>query len=116
VGLPVNPRPDAPQELRRAADGAGKVSLATEVTRLVTPSSTETRPHAARQRPWRTPSPPVLHLHPTRYCYTGDASPSAPGGITVIYRDLIADEQRTRQVIADAATALSHGRNLPHPH
>ncbi len=54
---------------------------------------------------------PVLHLHPTRYCYTGDASPSAPGGITLIYKDLIADEQRTRQVIADVAAALSQGQN-----
>ena len=31
-------------------------------------------------------SAPVLRLHPTRYCYTGDASPSAPGGITVFTR------------------------------
>ena len=36
-----------PQELRRAADRAGKVAVATEVTRLVTPSSTTTRPQAA---------------------------------------------------------------------
>ena len=54
---------------------------------------------------------PILRLHPTRYCYTGDASPSAPGGITVIYKDLIADERRTRQVIADVMAALSLGRN-----
>jgi superfamily II DNA or RNA helicase len=54
---------------------------------------------------------PVLRLHPTRYCYTGDASPSTPGGITVIYKDLIADEQRTGQVIADVVAALSQGRN-----
>ena len=60
------------------------------------------------------PSPrpcPVLHVHPTTYRYTGDASPSAPGGITVIYKDLIADEQRTRQVTADVHTALARGRN-----
>jgi superfamily II DNA or RNA helicase len=54
---------------------------------------------------------PVLRLHPTRYCYTGHASPSAPGGITLIYKDLIADEQRTRQVVADTAAALSRGGN-----
>lgn len=54
---------------------------------------------------------PVLHVHSTGYCYAGDANPSAPGGITVIYKDLIADEQRTRQVIADVAAALSQGRN-----
>jgi len=49
---------------------------------------------------------PILRLHPTRYCYTGDASPSAPGGITLIYKDLIADEQRARQVIADVTAAV----------
>jgi superfamily II DNA or RNA helicase len=54
---------------------------------------------------------PVLRLHPTRYCYTGDASPSTPGGITVIYKDLIADEPRTSQVTADVVAALSQGRN-----
>ena len=37
-----------PQELRRAADRTGKVAVATEVTRLVTPSSTETRPKPRR--------------------------------------------------------------------
>jgi hypothetical protein len=40
-----------PHELRRAADRAGKVAVASEVTRLVTPSSTQTRPQAA----------PILH-------------------------------------------------------
>ncbi len=53
----------------------------------------------------------VLRLHPTSYCYTGPANPSAPGGITAIYKDLITDEQRTRQIIADVAAALSRGRN-----
>ena len=36
-----------PHELKRTADRAGKVAVATEVTRLVTPSSTATRPQAA---------------------------------------------------------------------
>ena len=54
---------------------------------------------------------PVLHLHRTCYRYTGDADPSAPGGITLIYKDLIGDEPRTRQVTADVAAALSQGRN-----
>jgi superfamily II DNA or RNA helicase len=53
----------------------------------------------------------ILRLHPTTYCYTGDASPSTPGGITLIYKDLIANEPRTRQVIADVAAALSKGKN-----
>jgi superfamily II DNA or RNA helicase len=54
---------------------------------------------------------PVLHVHPTAYRYTGDASPSAPGGITVLYKDLIADTERNRQVTADVHSALSLGRN-----
>jgi superfamily II DNA or RNA helicase len=53
----------------------------------------------------------VLHVHPTGYRYAGDASPSAPGGITVIYKDLIADKKRNRQVTADVNAALSRGRN-----
>jgi hypothetical protein len=40
-----------PYELKRAADCVGKVAVATEVTHLVTPSSTQTGPRAA----------PVLH-------------------------------------------------------
>jgi superfamily II DNA or RNA helicase len=54
---------------------------------------------------------PVLHVHPTRYAYTGDAAPSAPGGMSLIYKDLIADENRTRQIAADVNAALGRGRN-----
>ena len=54
---------------------------------------------------------PVLHVHPTAYRYTGDASPATPGGMAIIYKDLIASDQRTRQVIADVAGALDQGRN-----
>ncbi len=54
---------------------------------------------------------PVLYVHPTAYQYDGDADPSRPGGMTAIYRHLAADEQRTRQVIADVLTALSKDRN-----
>jgi superfamily II DNA or RNA helicase len=55
---------------------------------------------------------PVLRVHPTTYCYTGDASPSAPGRITVTYKDLIADEERTRQVTADVHAAHTLARAL----
>ena len=54
---------------------------------------------------------PVLYVHPTAYHYDGDADPSRPGGMTTIYRHLAADEQRTRQVIADVLAALSKDRN-----
>lgn len=54
---------------------------------------------------------PVLHVHATRYAYAGGANPSTPGGMTLIYKDLIADEDRSRQVAADVAVALDQGRN-----
>ena len=53
----------------------------------------------------------MLHLHPTGYRYDGAASPSTPGGMAIIYKDLIASGERTRQVIADVAAALAQGRN-----
>ncbi|HUZ56679.1 MAG TPA: DEAD/DEAH box helicase family protein [Streptosporangiaceae bacterium] len=54
---------------------------------------------------------PVLHLHPTAYRYAGVASPTTPGGMAIIYKDLIASDERTRQVIADVTVALAQGRN-----
>jgi len=54
---------------------------------------------------------PVLHVHPTGYHYTGDAGPTAPGGMAIIYKDLVASDERTRQVIADVTVALAQGRN-----
>jgi superfamily II DNA or RNA helicase len=54
---------------------------------------------------------PVLRVHPTRFCYTGDADPSAPGGIAAIYRDLVADDTRTAQVAADVCEALARERH-----
>jgi hypothetical protein len=63
------------------------------------------RPQAA------TPPEPVLHIHPTAFRYTGDADPSAPGGIAAIHRDLAADDARNRQIITDVLTALQRGRH-----
>jgi hypothetical protein len=58
------------------------------------------------------PAPvPVLHVHPTSYRYTGTANPTAPGGIAEIYRDLVADETRTMQVVGDVIAALERGRH-----
>ncbi|MGA3155498.1 MAG: TOTE conflict system archaeo-eukaryotic primase domain-containing protein [Streptosporangiaceae bacterium] len=54
---------------------------------------------------------PALHLHETAYCYSGDADPQAPGGMAAIYRDLAADDHRTRQITADVAAALARGRH-----
>ena len=62
----------------------------------------------------REPAPrpaPVLHVHPTQFAYTGEADPSAPGGIAAIYKDLAADHTRTAQVARDVAEALVQGRH-----
>ena len=53
----------------------------------------------------------MLNLHSTGYRYTGDADPSAPGGIAAVYRDLVADDARTRHVTGDVVTALAQGRH-----
>ena len=53
----------------------------------------------------------MLYVHPTAYRYDGDADPSRPGGMSAIYRDLAADDQRARQVIADVLAALGKDRN-----
>ncbi len=53
------------------------------------------RPQAA------SPPAPVLRVHPTASRYTGDADPSAPGGIAAIYRDLAADQACNRQITTD---------------
>jgi superfamily II DNA or RNA helicase len=53
----------------------------------------------------------VLRIHPTQFAYTGEADPSAPGGIAVIYKDLAADATRTAQIAGDVAEALTRGRH-----
>ena len=55
---------------------------------------------------------PVLHLHPTQFRYTGQADPSAPGGMAEIYRALIADEARLDQIINDVLAAHTDGANV----
>ena len=111
--------PQATETLLAVLEGTGATSSTTSSpcrsARSGIPSpasaSTLTAPLCCPAPPTGGRLAPMLRLHPTRYCYTGDASPSAPGGITLIYKDLIADEQRTRQVIADVKAALSQGRN-----
>jgi superfamily II DNA or RNA helicase len=50
-----------------------------------------------------------VELHRTSYIYSGDADPSEPGGISRIYTDLAADEQRLKQIVDDVLAA--HQRN-----
>lgn len=52
-----------------------------------------------------------LTIHLTEFCYRGDADPSAPGGISAVYRELVADHARNRQLIADVLSALERGRH-----
>jgi superfamily II DNA or RNA helicase len=54
---------------------------------------------------------PVIRVHLTQFCYAGAADPSAPGGMALIYKELIADSDRTAQVAADVAEALARDRN-----
>jgi len=54
---------------------------------------------------------PVLHVHPTEFSYQGRANPSDPGGMAAIYRALVADQDRTQQILADVLDALERGRH-----
>lgn len=53
----------------------------------------------------------MLHVHDTAYRYLGEADPGKPGGIAAIYRDLVADNTRTSQVVDDVTAALKRGRH-----
>lgn len=76
----------------RRADGQQRLDVAADGDRLPRPE-------------------PVLRVHPTGFCYAGEADPSRPGGMAVIYRDLVADTARTYQVISDVLSALERGRH-----
>lgn len=52
-----------------------------------------------------------LVVHATSFVYGGDADPSAPGGIAAVYRELVADDERNRQIVTDIADALSRHRH-----
>lgn len=65
---------------------------------------------ALHREPEKRPSP-VLHVHSTKFQYSGDVDPSAPGGIAAVYRELVADEERTGQVVTDVLDALARGRH-----
>jgi len=69
-------------------------------------------PQLELEQPGPAPRPlPVLHVRDTGFRYTGEANPSAPGGMAAIYRDLIADDARTTQVVNDVTAALDRGRH-----
>jgi superfamily II DNA or RNA helicase len=89
------------------------ITLATGRTRSASAEPGETE-QASLDIQIHDPGPrpaPVLRVHPTRFCYSGNAGPSAPGGIAAIYKDLAADHARTAQITADIAEALARGRH-----
>ena len=53
----------------------------------------------------------MLHVHPTKFIYTGSLEPSAPGGMPAVYRELGDDEPRNRQIVDDVLDALRRERN-----
>jgi superfamily II DNA or RNA helicase len=89
ITFPADRRPDPTAEL---AD-SGQVPLCIELRDLT-----------------RLPRPD-LRIHPTQFCYAGEADPSAPGGIAAIYQGLAADPVRAAQVVGDVAEALARGRH-----
>jgi superfamily II DNA or RNA helicase len=89
ITFPVGQRLDVASE----PVGSGQASLGIELHELT-----------------RRPSPD-LRVHPTRFCYAGQAEPTAPGGIAAIYQDLANDQERTAQVVGDVAEALARNRH-----
>ena len=70
------------------------------------------RPHEHSLDTESAPEPePKLAVHTTEFAYAGTADPSDPGGIAAIYRDLVADESRNEQIVADVDAALERGRH-----
>ncbi|WAH97397.1 DEAD/DEAH box helicase [Arthrobacter sp. MMS18-M83] len=54
----------------------------------------------------------ALKLHRTSYNYDGVAEPSEPGGISAIYKDLIANEDRLQQIYDDVLAAYEQNSRI----
>jgi superfamily II DNA or RNA helicase len=54
----------------------------------------------------------ALELHRTSYVYDGAADPSEPGGISAIYKDLIANEERLQQIFDDVIEAYEQNSRI----
>lgn len=116
LGLTATPyRRDKLDDLIAMQTGPVRHSLAAEKPPvIVSAADTAETPRTLDLEPAdaRAPQPrPVLHVHKTEFCYAGDADPSAPGGMSAVYRELVADQPRTSQVVADVVHALNHGRH-----
>jgi superfamily II DNA or RNA helicase len=53
----------------------------------------------------------ILHVHETDFRCAGTTEPSAPGGMAAVYGEMVADQARTDQVIADVVAAATEGRH-----
>ncbi|EMY33850.1 Helicase [Arthrobacter crystallopoietes BAB-32] len=73
-----------------------------QVVHTMTPQDAEQLPSQHSDLPT-----PVLELnvHSTSFIYDGDADPSEPGGISRIYKDLVADQDRLEQIACDVLAA-----------
>ncbi|WP_307857046.1 TOTE conflict system archaeo-eukaryotic primase domain-containing protein [Pseudarthrobacter albicanus] len=81
-----------------------------QVTHTIPPAAPEQLPRNGRGIVEPTLA---LELHRTAYIYDGDADPSEPGGISAIYKDLIASEERLSQIYDDVMAAYERkGRIL----
>jgi superfamily II DNA or RNA helicase len=80
------------------------------ITHTAQSRSSDDAPQLALQQAGQRPAP-VLHVHETAYRYVGDADPTKPGGMAAIYRDLVADDARTSQVVDDVTAARNRSRN-----
>jgi len=59
------------------------------------------------------PAPALsLQVHPTSFRYDGGADPSEPGGMSRVYRDLVADEDRLEQIVGDVLAARQRKANI----
>ena len=54
----------------------------------------------------------TLELHRTSFVYDGAADPSEPGGISAIYKDLIANEERLQQMYDDVIEAYEQNSRI----
>ena len=80
------------------------------ITHTTQPTPADNKPQLALEQSGQRPTP-VLHVHDTAYHYTGDADPTKPGGMAAIYRDLVADDARTIQIVDDVTAGLNRGRH-----
>ncbi|MBB6402717.1 TOTE conflict system archaeo-eukaryotic primase domain-containing protein [Arthrobacter sp. AZCC_0090] len=80
-----------------------------QVVHTVSPPVPQQLPRHARE----IPAPQLaLELHRTKYIYDGDADPREPGGISAIYKNLVANEHRLVQICDDVIAAYERNSRI----